>query len=50
MQPGSLKKKIKRSRTSGGLLKYYCIVPEKKPYLPHGRSLENPRGRGVLET
>ena len=25
-----------------------CAVPEKNPYLPHGRSLELPRGRGVL--
>ena len=26
-----------------------CTVPEKNPYPPHGRSLELPRGRGVLE-
>ena len=24
-------------------------VPEKNPYPPHGRSLEIPRGRGVLK-
>ena len=26
----------------------YCAVQEKNPYPPHGRSLEIPRGRGVL--
>ena len=25
-----------------------CAVPEKNPCPPHGRSSENPRGRGVL--
>ena len=47
MQPGSLKKKIKRSRTSGGLLKLHSS--RKNPYLPHEKSLENPSGRGVLK-
>ena len=27
----------------------YCVVPEKNPYPPHGRSLEMPRGKGVLK-
>ena len=27
----------------------YCVVPEKNPCPPHGRSLEIPRGRGVLK-
>ena len=27
--------------------KQHCVVPEKKPY--HGKSLEFPRGRGVLK-
>ena len=27
----------------------HCAVPEKNPYPPHGRSLEIPRGRGVLK-
>ena len=26
-----------------------CVVPEKNRYPPHGRSLEIPRGRGVLK-
>ena len=26
-----------------------CKVPEKNPDLPHGRSLEIPRGRGVFK-
>ena len=26
-----------------------CVVPEKNPYPSHGRSLEIPRGRGVLK-
>ena len=27
----------------------YCVVPEKNRYPPHGRSLEIPRGKGVLK-
>ena len=27
----------------------YCVVPEKNRYSPHGRSLEIPRGKGVLK-
>ena len=27
----------------------HCVVPEKNRYPPHGRSLEIPRGRGVLK-
>ena len=27
----------------------HCVVPEKNPYPPHGRSLEMPRGKGVLK-
>ena len=27
----------------------HCVVPEKNPCLPRGRSLEIPRGEGVLK-
>ena len=27
----------------------HCVVPEKNPYTPHGRSLEIPGGRVVLK-
>ena len=27
----------------------HCVVPEKNPYPPHGRSLEIPKGRMVLK-
>ena len=31
------------------ILSFHCAVPEKNPYPPQGRSLEIPRGRGVLK-
>ena len=29
-------------------IEVHCVVREKNPYPPHGKSLEIPRGRGVL--
>ena len=40
---------VNQQQYSSSLCYSYCVVPEKNRYPPHGRSLEIPRGKGVLK-
>ena len=43
----SLKHLLTSNSTHLVLCHSYCVVPEKNPYTPHGRSLEIPRVKGL---
>ena len=43
----SLKHLLTSNSTHLVLCHSCCVVPEKNPYPPHGRSLEIPRGKGL---